>query len=98
METLRQKRRSVKTGRVVQISARKTVRVEVERQIRHPLYKKTIRLKKTFLVHDEKEQCRPGDLVRIVDSRPVSKLKTWRLLEITGRQATEGEGQQEGES
>lgn len=85
MDDTRQKRKSVKTGLVVKVSARKTIRVEIERQIRHPLYKKIIRLKKTYLVHDEKEECRAGDTVRIVASKPISKLKRWRVLEKVGQ-------------
>ena len=88
MDDTRQKRKAVKTGTVVKVSARKTVRVEIERQVRHPLYKKIIRLKRTFLVHDEKEECKAGDTVRIVDSRPVSKLKRWRVLEVVGKNET----------
>jgi small subunit ribosomal protein S17 len=62
----------------------KTVTVLVERQVRHPLYKKTVRKRRTFLAHDEYEKCKVGDLVRIIETRPVSKRKRWRVVEILG--------------
>lgn len=88
---MEQKRKSIMTGAVVKKSARKTVRVEVERLIRHPLYRKVIRRKKTFLVHDEKEICRVGDVVRVIESRPVSKQKRWRVLDILRQPAARSE-------
>ncbi|MCJ7588283.1 MAG: 30S ribosomal protein S17 [Candidatus Aminicenantes bacterium] len=63
---------------------KKTVTVLVERQVRHPLYKKTIRRRKKFMVHDEYEKCKVGDVVRIIETRPISKMKRWRVLEIVG--------------
>ncbi len=62
----------------------KTVTVAVERQVRHPLYRKIVRRKQTFLVHDETEKCKVGDVVRIIETRPISKTKRWRILEIIG--------------
>jgi small subunit ribosomal protein S17 len=62
----------------------KTVTVAVERQVRHPLYRKIVRRKQTFLVHDETEKCKVGDVVRIIETRPISKTKRWRVLEIIG--------------
>ncbi len=84
MDTKGQTRKTTKVGVVVAKKMKKTVTVEVERQIRHPLYKKTIRRKKTFLVHDEAETCKVGDTVRIVETRPISKLKRWRVVGIVG--------------
>ena len=84
MDTKGQTRKTTKVGIVVAQKMRKTVTVEVERQIRHPLYKKIVRRKKTFLVHDETEACKIGDKVRIVETRPISKLKRWRVLGIVG--------------
>lgn len=84
MEATGQKRKTTKIGTVIEKKMRKTVKVSVERQIRHPLYKKTIRRKRAFLVHDENEKCKVGDVVRIVETRPLSKLKRWRVLEIIG--------------
>jgi small subunit ribosomal protein S17 len=84
MDTTGQKRKTTKVGKVVAKKMKKTVTVQVERQIRHPLYKKTIRRKQTFLVHDETEKCKLGDVVRIIETRPISKTKRWRVLEIVG--------------
>jgi len=87
MDANEQKRKTTKLGIVVGKKMAKTVTVLVTRQVRHPLYKKTIRRKKTFLVHDETEKCKVGDVVRIVETRPISKRKTWRVLEIIGAPA-----------
>jgi small subunit ribosomal protein S17 len=84
MDTKGQARKTTKVGTVVAKKMKKTVTVQVERQFRHPLYKKTVRRKQTFLVHDETEKCKPGDVVRIVETRPISKTKRWRVLEIVG--------------
>ncbi|MBE0710855.1 MAG: 30S ribosomal protein S17 [Candidatus Aminicenantes bacterium] len=85
MDTTGQKRKTTKIGKVVSRKMKKTVTVQVERQIRHPLYKKTIRRKQSFLVHDETENCKLGDVVRIIETRPISKTKRWRVLEIIGK-------------
>ena len=77
-------RKTTKVGTVVAKNMKKTVTVQVERQIRHPLYKKIVRRRQTFLVHDETEKCKVGDTVRIVETRPISKLKRWRVLDIVG--------------
>ncbi len=74
--------KSTKTGVVNGKNMKKTVSVIVERQVRHPLYKKIVREKKKFLAHDEYEKCKIGDTVKIVQTRPMSKLKRWRVLEI----------------
>lgn len=84
MDTKAQKRKTTKVGTVVDKKMKKTIKVLVERQVRHPLYKKSIRRRTTFLVHDEYEKCKVGDTVRIVETRPISKLKRWRVLEIVG--------------
>jgi small subunit ribosomal protein S17 len=63
----------------------KTVVVEVERLARHPVYEKVMRLRKKHKVHDEENTCRPGDTVRIVESRPLSREKRWRLKEVLER-------------
>ena len=84
MDTKGQPRKTTKVGTVVAKKMKKTVTVEVERQIRHPLYKKIVRHRQTFLAHDETEKCKIGDKVRIIETRPISKLKRWRVLEIIG--------------
>jgi small subunit ribosomal protein S17 len=71
-----------RVGRVVSNRMDKTVVVEVETPKRHPLYKKTIRRRVKFKAHDENNQCGLGDVVRIVETRPLSKQKRWRVGEI----------------
>jgi len=70
------------TGRVVSTKMDKTVVVAVESVHRHALYKHTIRSTKRYKAHDEQNECREGDTVRIVESRPLSKEKRWRVIEI----------------
>jgi small subunit ribosomal protein S17 len=84
MDTQGQPRKTTKVGTVVAKKMQKTVTVEVERQVRHPLYRKTIRRRQTFLVHDDAETCKVGDIVRIIETRPISKTKRWRVLAIVG--------------
>jgi small subunit ribosomal protein S17 len=68
-------------GTVVSDKGDKTVIVNVERRIKHPLYKKTIRRSKKYAAHDEANSFKTGDVVRIVECRPMSKTKTWEVLE-----------------
>jgi small subunit ribosomal protein S17 len=79
-----QSRRTTKVGRVVGNKMKKTVAVLVERQVRHPLYHKIVKRRKKFLAHDEYEKCQIGDLVKIVETRPISKRKRWMVKEILG--------------
>jgi small subunit ribosomal protein S17 len=79
-----QPRKTIKVGVVVGANAKKTVAVLVERPVRHPLYKKIVKKKKKFLAHDEYEKCKVGDTVRIIETRPLSKRKRWRVQEIVG--------------
>lgn len=74
-------------GRVVSNKADKTITVMVERRLAHPLYKKYMRRSTKLHAHDEQNECQEGDLVRIESCRPISKNKTWRLLEIVERQS-----------
>lgn len=69
-------------GSVVSAAMDKTITVQVERQVQHPLYKKYIRRSTKFHAHDEKNECGAGDVVRIEECRPISKLKSWRLVEV----------------
>jgi small subunit ribosomal protein S17 len=71
-----------KTGRVVSTKMQKTVVVTVESLRPHPLYKHAVRKTKRFKAHDENNDCREGDLVRIMETRPLSKEKRWRVVEI----------------
>ena len=90
-------RRKTRIGRVVSDKMDKTVVVAVESTSRHPLYKKTIKRRKTFLVHDEHDKCKIGDVVKIVETKPISKLKRWRVVEIIGLASREIETENEGE-
>ncbi len=72
-------------GTVVSAKMDKTAVVEVERSARHPLYEKVMRLRKKYKVHDEENTCRAGDTVRIVESRPLSRQKNWRVEEVVER-------------
>jgi len=75
-------KRRTKLGRVVSNKMDKTVVVAVESSRHHPLYKKTVRKIAKYKAHDEKNECEPGDIVRLVESRPLSKEKRWRVAEI----------------
>src|SRR3954452_2290503 len=77
--------RKEKVGRVVSDKMDKTIVVSVERLSRHPLYKRVIRLTTKFKAHDERNEARIGDTVRIVESRPLSATKRWRMVEIIAR-------------
>lgn len=72
----------VLTGEVVSAKADKTISVSVQRIFRHPVYKKIVRKKKKYLVHDEDNKCRLGDVVKIRLVRPISKRKKWMLLDV----------------
>ena len=76
------KKRKTKVGRVVSNKMDKTAVVAVETLKRHPLYKKTIRRVVKYKAHDENNECGLGDAVRIVETRPLSKQKRWRVAEI----------------
>ena len=78
-------RRKTRVGRVVSDKADKTVTVEIERLVQHPQYKRYIRRRKKYAIHDENNECRVGDTVRFMDCRPLSKSKRWRLVEIMER-------------
>jgi small subunit ribosomal protein S17 len=75
-------RRNEKVGQVVSDRMTKTIVVEVTRRVPHPLYKRIITKRKKFYAHDEDRQARTGDTVRIVEARPMSKLKRWQLGEV----------------
>ena len=70
------------TGRVVSAKMNKTITVEIERKVRHPLYQKYIRRRTKLHAHDENNECDEGDLVVIEECRPLSKSKSWRLVKV----------------
>jgi small subunit ribosomal protein S17 len=76
------------TGRVTSAKMEKTIVVEVLRLVQHPKYRRVVRISKKFYAHDEKREAKRGDTVRIVASRPLSRLKRWRLQEILTRNAS----------
>lgn len=80
-------RRKVRVGLVVSDKMDKTVTVIVERRFSHPLYGKGVKRTTRYHAHDEKNECRVGDKVRITETRPLSKTKRWRVVELVGREA-----------
>ena len=79
-----------KVGEVVSTKMTKTIVVEVSRRVPHPLYKRIIGKRKKFYAHDEQSDAKLGDIVRIVEHRPLSKLKRWALVEVIRRAAQVG--------
>jgi small subunit ribosomal protein S17 len=82
VETVKRGNRKERGGVVVSDVQNKTIVVEVTRRTTHPRYKKVVKVKKKYTAHDETNQAKIGDTVRIVETRPMSKAKRWRLLEI----------------
>ena len=80
--------RKQKVGRVVSNKMEKTVVVAVDYRKPHPIYRKTVRQTNKFYAHDEANECKIGDVVRIEETRPLSKLKRWRIIEIVGARQT----------
>jgi small subunit ribosomal protein S17 len=77
--------RKQRVGVVTSNKMDKTISVSVERKLRHPIYGKFVKKTKKFMAHDEKNECQVGDVVRIMETRPLSKLKRWRMVEIVER-------------
>ncbi|MEX0966471.1 MAG: 30S ribosomal protein S17 [Bacteroidia bacterium] len=73
------------TGKVLSNKMEKSITVAVERKVKHPLYGKFVKKTSKFYAHDEKNECNEGDIVNIMETRPLSKNKTWRLVEIVER-------------
>lgn len=78
-------RRKERTGLVVSNSMDKSIVVQVQRLMKHPKYGKFVKRSSRFMAHDEKNECNPGDTVRIMETRPLSRNKCWRLVEIIER-------------
>ncbi|MCQ2378686.1 MAG: 30S ribosomal protein S17 [Victivallaceae bacterium] len=81
--------RKERVGIVVSDVQNKTIVVKVERRTTHPLYHKVVKISKNFAVHDEKNEAKVGDTVRIVETRPLSRNTRWRLIEIVTRAVQE---------
>ena len=78
-------RRKIRVGVVVSDGMDKTVLVRIDRTVRHPLYKKTVARSSKLAAHDENNEARVGDTVRVMETRPLSKTKRWRIVEIVER-------------
>ncbi|HWR82453.1 MAG TPA: 30S ribosomal protein S17 [Candidatus Deferrimicrobium sp.] len=81
-ETAKRNRRKVRVGRVIADKMDKSIIVRVDRTMRHPVYQKTFRTFSKLYAHDEKNQAAVGDTVRVMETRPLSRSKRWRLVEI----------------
>lgn len=79
------KLRKQRTGIVTSDKMDKTITISVERRVKHPIYGKFVKSTKKFKAHDEKNECKTGDTVKIMETRPLSKTKRWRLVEIIER-------------
>ncbi len=78
-------RRKVRTGLVISDGMDKTVMVRIDRQVKHPLYEKTVRRSSKLAAHDEANDAHVGDTVRLMETRPLSKSKRWRVVEVIER-------------
>jgi small subunit ribosomal protein S17 len=85
MDKTLERKRITQTGIVVSHAMDKTVVVEVERRNPHPVYSRIVRRSNKFMCHDEQNVCQTGDKVRIIESRPLSKKKRWRVKEIVAK-------------
>jgi small subunit ribosomal protein S17 len=86
MQTMEERnRRKTRVGRVVSDAMDKTVVVVIDRLVKHPTYKRYVRRRKKYSIHDAENQCRIGDTVRFMETRPLSKNKRWRLIEVVER-------------
>jgi len=74
-----------RVGIVTSNKMEKSITIRVERKLRHPIYGKFVKKSKKFMAHDEKNECNEGDTVRIIESRPLSAKKRWKLVEILER-------------
>ena len=77
--------RKTRIGLVTSDKMDKTITVSVERRLQHPIYGKSVKKSRKFVAHDEKNDCNVGDRVRIMETRPLSKRKRWRLVEVLER-------------
>lgn len=86
-------RKKTLTGTVVSNKMQKTVVIKVERRFKDPTFKKVVSTTKKYKVHDEKNECEPGDIITASETRPLSKDKRWRLIEIVKRATFKEQGQ-----
>ena len=83
--TVERNKRKVRSGRVASDSRDKTITVRIERLVRHPLYGRVVKKRSKLVAHDEKNESHVGDLVEVMETRPLSKTKRWRLIKILER-------------
>lgn len=81
-QTATRGRRKIRVGKVISNKMQKSIVVATERKVPHPIYKKYYRVTSTLMAHDEKREAGVGDLVRVMETRPISKRKRWRLVEV----------------
>ena len=79
---MERKLRKIRTGKVVSDKMDKTIVVAIEDHVKHPLYKKIVKKTYKLKAHDENNECRKGDIVKVMETRPLSKDKRWRLVEV----------------
>ena len=79
---VRRQQRKVRVGKVISNKMNKSIVVSLERKVPHPLYKKYFKQTSTLMAHDEKREAGIGDTVKVMETRPISKLKRWRLIEV----------------
>ncbi|MCK4431472.1 MAG: 30S ribosomal protein S17 [Candidatus Aminicenantes bacterium] len=87
--------KKTKIGVIIGNNMEKTVTVLSERRVKHPFYKKIVKRRKKFLAHDEYEKCKIGDVVKIVETRPLSRRKRWRIKDIVELSSSEREEENE---
>lgn len=85
MENSSRKNKKIRQGTVVGNAMDKTAVILIERLVKHPVYKKTVKFSKKFHCHDEKNECKIGENVQIIECKPISKLKRWRLFKIISK-------------
>lgn len=78
----RQSKRKTRTGVVTSNKMEKSITVAIEKRVKHPIYKKFFKKTTKFMAHDEKNECSIGDMVKIMETKPLSKMKKWRLVEV----------------
>lgn len=81
-------KRKIRIGEVVSGKMQRTVMVKMEVAVPHPQYKRVVKRTKKFMAHDENQECREGDKVKIIEARPLSRHKRWRVLEVVERAPT----------
>ncbi|MCP4440463.1 MAG: 30S ribosomal protein S17 [Aureispira sp.] len=84
-EQVKRNLRKQRVGVVTSNKMEKSITITVERRMKHPIYGKFVKKSNKFMAHDEKNECNIGDVVRIMETRPLSKSKRWRLIEILER-------------